>query len=95
LPRWRDESLNAMTERIIQLGLNKCPVCGGDDSMAAWQQPAVIPVGSLSSEVDPDANVRFAVLIFCRLCGHMLLFDSEQFSGGDEYVLTAEPRSPM
>lgn len=80
-----------MTQRIIQLGLNQCPVCNGTDSMAAYRQPALIHVGALSTETDPNANVRFGVPILCRLCGHMLLFDSEQFSGGDEYTLTDEP----
>jgi hypothetical protein len=40
---------------------------------------------------DPEANVMFMVRVYCQLCGYVLLFDSEQFRGGDEPVLFMGP----
>jgi hypothetical protein len=85
---WQVDSQKAMSDRIIELGLDDCRVCGATESNSTWQQPALIHVGGHVDD-HPDANMCYAIIVLCRQCGYMMLFDSERFSRGDEYTLTA------
>ncbi len=87
---WRRETLEDITQKLSQLGLVDCRVCSGG-SLATWTQPALIHVGGLNTKTSPDSNVGFGVIVLCQVCGHVLLFDSEQFSGPSEYVLSERP----
>jgi ssDNA-binding Zn-finger/Zn-ribbon topoisomerase 1 len=89
--RFRRRVLKEIAGHIRRLGLSRCPVCGGESSLAASRLPAIINCGGWPHERDdprhdPDAYVWFAVKVECDSCGHMLLFNSERFRHGDEPV---------
>jgi hypothetical protein len=89
--RFRKKSLDQMTQRLVELGLSKCPICQ-TGAILVSPRPAIISVGGFHHEkddprYDPEANVIFAVKLTCDVCGHMMLFDSEKFSPGDERSL--------
>lgn len=52
------------------------------------QVGSIEPLGMSTS---PDANIVYALVVTCSLCGYMLLFDSEQHHHGDEPVLIEGP----
>ena len=85
--------MRSLSERLQQLGLECCPVCNStqlevDRRPAIVQLGAIEPLGQASS---PDADIVYALRVVCTLCGHMLLFDSEQHHHGDEPVLIEGP----
>jgi hypothetical protein len=93
--RFRKKTLGQMTVRIVELGLSKCPICG-TGVITASRLPALVPIGGIHREKDdprhdPEANVLFAVVLTCNLCGYMLLFDSEKFTPGDEKTMIFGP----
>jgi hypothetical protein len=60
------------------------------------RRPVVLRFGGMGKEVggkpaDPDENVLFMIRCVCRLCGHTMLFDSEQHHHRDEPVLEGGP----
>lgn len=89
--RFRKKSLEQMAEKIVQLGLNECPVCH-TGAILVNRYPAIISIGGFQHDKtdprhDPEANVIFAVRLTCDVCGYMLLFDSEKFSPKGERTL--------
>ena len=87
--RWRDQTLQGITDRISALGLNQCPICGGE-TLAAWRKPVILPIGGAPWTDHPahaGSNFLYMVAVVCDVCGHTLLFDSEKFHHGDEYTL--------
>lgn len=93
--RWVPEVLDDMVERLGQLGLRSCPTCTSQDSLVVDQRPGLLPVGGWtrpkdSPRRDPDANLIFLVIVKCRLCGHLQLFDSEEFYDGDQPTLVRD-----
>jgi hypothetical protein len=90
--RFRKTALDEITARIAQLGLSRCPVCSATESMVADRRPVVIPLGGApwmpdGQRGEPEVNILFLILLKCRLCGHVLLFDSEEFEGADARAL--------
>jgi uncharacterized Zn finger protein len=74
--------LDRFNERIVQMGLSSCPICGSG-SMQVLRGPTVefingIPHDRDHPNWDPDANVLFLVHVECNMCGHVLLFNSER-----------------
>lgn len=95
--RFGSAALQEITGRLMQLGVSDCPVCHG--SLAVDQRPALLKIGGFHHprdhpRHDPDANTLFMVRVACSLCGHTMLFDSEQFIGGDEKALYIGPEEP-
>ena len=77
----------SMTGRIAQLGLSACPICESE-TLLVRREPGIIRIGGLPGEKgepkDPESNILFMVLIYCDLCGHTMMFDSERLVGSDE-----------
>ncbi|MGA7418749.1 MAG: hypothetical protein WBW80_12200 [Acidimicrobiales bacterium] len=91
--RWRQTSLDAMVERLGQLGaIGSCKVCGSG-TMQVRTRPVEVEIGgsyraeARTGEKDPEASVLFLVMVECDLCGHALFFNSPQLSGFDEKLI--------
>ncbi len=70
-----------MSERIVQLGLNQCPICGGVESLRVLRVPAVLQIGGTEGTcrrdpADQDVNILFMVVVECAMCGYTMLFNS-------------------
>ena len=90
--RFRKKAVLEMRDHIARLGLSGCSICGSETSLGLSDYPVLVSFGGFPHEKtdprhDPEANVWFAVKVECQVCGHMLFFNSEGFSGGDEPVL--------
>jgi hypothetical protein len=94
--RWRQQSLDDITAKLPQLGLSGCSVCGSADSMSALTRPVILPIGghigvdesgNVFVSGGQDRNILFMVGVECNLCGHFMLFHSQQFFGGDEPII--------
>ena len=93
--RFTNEAVEMMAGRLTQLGLKECPICGGT-TMEALQKPAIVHFGGFINPGgpvrDPEANVFFAVLVECSLCGYMMTFNSDKFFRGDkDRILRYDP----
>jgi ribosomal protein S27AE len=90
--RFRKTTVQAISDQIVRLGLDNCPVCSSTESMAVSRRPVILSVGGLAWEDpatrDRDANISFAVRIRCGLCGYIMLFDAEKFHSGEEPTMT-------
>jgi hypothetical protein len=91
MARWRRSFLSEVTAELTRLGLSSCPVCGGSE-LQMLARPRVLHVGGRGARgflqgPDPDETTEYLVAVRCSLCGHELLFDSEQYRHGDEPIL--------
>ncbi len=89
--RFRRKFLGEMSQRISQLGLDRCGVCDSE-RLLVGKRPAIIPIGGIHHERDhprwdPEANVLFMVMLTCDLCGNVLLFDSERLVPGEQKMM--------
>jgi hypothetical protein len=80
--RWRRTALDGMQQRIMQMGLETCPVCQSGQ-LGVLKYPSIESIGGFHREKsdpkhDPEANVLFLVHVECDMCGHVLLFNSER-----------------
>jgi hypothetical protein len=94
--RWRKTFLAEVVERLGNLGFKGCPVCDAStDSMVVHRLPVLLVCGEFPPTMggrplaiplaeDPDRQMDFAIRIECRLCGHIMLFNAEQYRHGDE-----------
>jgi hypothetical protein len=85
--RYRTKDLERLQEKIVQLGLQHCPVCDSG-LLGVSKLPAFLHVGDFAGSVkpkkpDPDGNVLFLVHVECNLCGYVLLFNSETLAPTD------------
>ena len=90
--RFRRKIIRRVSERMSELGLDKCPVCRREESLHADMRPLTLNVGGFpvredNPQHDPEANVLFVIRVVCLLCGYTLLFDSEQYHHGEEAIL--------
>lgn len=86
--RWRKKALDEMQARIVQMGLESCPVCSGG-YLKVWRMPAVEPIGDVyrnqeDPRRDPEANINFLVHVECDACGYVLFFNSDRLISADE-----------
>jgi hypothetical protein len=90
--RWHHSFLAAVGQRLRQLGLRACPVCGLADSLR---------VSPFSGAVDrcracprpgqeQSDDITVAVKAECAACGHWMLFDSVKFRTGQERIMLFE-----
>ena len=82
---FREEALEEMRDRIGQLGLRTCPICGSE-SIGLPRWPAVVHVGGHFERSDPQSpsvNILFMVMVECEMCGHTMFLNSERFHPGD------------
>jgi len=88
--RWRRTFLLEVFERLKQLGLSTCPVCGSD-KLWPHRFPSVVLVGGFPPKISNvphlETNIEYLVHIGCQVCGYALMFNSEQFRTGDEDIL--------
>jgi hypothetical protein len=81
--RWPSERLEQITERLVQIGLEACPVCEST-TLRLDPRPAVLRVGGSArrhpsgTPTDPDElEERQLVRVSCVDCGCQLFFDME------------------
>jgi hypothetical protein len=88
---WQDSALREISDKLVQLGLDQCRVCGSPTALGVDKRPVILPVGGVpwptSGTPDPDANGLFMVRLECNVCGHSMLFNSERFITGDTPAL--------
>jgi hypothetical protein len=90
--RFRQKIVVELRDHIARLGLRSCPVCASETGLHISDYPVLVSYGGLPLEPDdplhdPEANVWFAAKVECKVCGHMMLFNSAAFHHGDEPVL--------
>jgi hypothetical protein len=79
-------AIDAIRERIVALGINRCPVCDSGTTIGVDYRPVVVPVGGPSwagGDVDQHADLLYMVRLECDLCGLNLFFNVEKFYTGD------------
>ena len=95
--RWHRSFLAAVGQRLQQLGLRACPVCGRADSLRVSPFPVLLtdagPVPGAAAPAPPQEHVddiTAAVKAECAVCGHWMLFDSLKFRTGQERIVLFE-----
>ena len=89
--RFRRKSLVEMQQRIGQLGMDSCRICGSGHVLV-HKRPGIVSFGGVHHERedprrDPEANILFMVMTCCDLCGNTQFFDSERLAPGSERLL--------
>lgn len=89
--RFRKKILAELRDHISRLGLHSCPVCNSQ-TLGISEFPVIVNYGGFQFEqtdprYDPEANIHYAILVECAICGHMMFFNSERFHHGDEPIL--------
>ena len=89
--------LAAVTQRLQQLGVRACPVCGRADSLRVSPFPVLVtdagPVPSATARAGAPEHlggITVAVQVECATCGHWMLFDSLKFRTGQERIMLFE-----
>jgi hypothetical protein len=91
--RWARAALAEMQERVIQMGLRECPVCG-TDALGILPLPTIVTIGATKEAMekgDKNGNVLFLLHIECETCGHVLLFNSERLKSEPAMWVGDEP----
>ena len=95
--RWHHSFLAAVGQRLQQLGLRACPVCGRADSLRVSPFPVLLtdggPVPGAAAPAPVQEHVddiTTAVKAECAVCGHWMLFDSLKFRTGQERIVLFE-----
>ena len=95
--RWHHRFLVAVGQRLQQLGLRACPVCGRADSIRVSPFPVLLtdagPVPGAAARAraqEPPDDITAAVRAECAACGHWMLFDSLKFRTGPNRIMLAE-----
>jgi hypothetical protein len=83
--RLRKDAVDRITTDLQKLGLASCSVC---DSAALQvdRRPIWMYVGGSPEARDATTNVIFLMRVFCEICGHSMLFDTEKYVHGDEKI---------
>jgi hypothetical protein len=84
--RWRQAFIDEVRQALVQLGWQRCAVCGSTDAVGVSPYPFPMVRGGLESHQDTDTNVEFFVKVECATCGHALFLNSERYRTGDEPV---------
>jgi hypothetical protein len=95
--RWHRSFLAAVGQRLQQLGLRACPVCGRPDSLRVSPFPVLLtddgPVTGAAAPAQAQEHfddITAAVETECAACGHWMLFDSLKFRAGQERITLFE-----
>lgn len=96
--RWRRTFIAEVSEKLQQLGMTACPVCGSAESLGAGRFPVLLVDGEFPQGTDGghlvedrDLHITFAMQIECTTCGHLMLFNAERYRTGDEKILVLGP----
>lgn len=88
--RWRKAFLVEIKEKLAQLGLMNCTVCGSEH-LTVHRFPFLALMGNLppniSSVDDTEVIVEYLVRVECGICGYVMLFSAERFRTGDDELL--------
>lgn len=90
--RWRKKFMAEVVERLGNLGFKGCPICDASiDSILVHRLPVLLVCGEFPPTMggrplakDPDRQMDFAIRVECGLCGHIMLFNAEQYRRSDE-----------
>ena len=95
--RWHHTFLAVVGQRLQQLGLRACPVCGRGDSLRVSPFPVLVtdagPVPGTAARgwaQEHLGDITVAVQAECATCGHWMLFDSLKFRTGQERITLFE-----
>ena len=95
--RWHRSFLAAVGQRLQQLGLRACPVCGRADSLRVSPFPVLLTdAGPVPGAAAPAPlqehfdDITAAVKAECAVCGHWMLFDSLKFRTGPGRIMLFE-----
>jgi hypothetical protein len=95
--RWHHSFLAAVGQRLQQLGLAACPVCGKADSLGVSLFPVLltddVPVRGAAARARAQEHVgdiTAAVKTECTVCGHWMLFNSLKFRTGQDRITLFE-----
>jgi hypothetical protein len=96
--RWRQSFIAEVSKALEHLGLRACPVCGSASALGVDRSPVFLLTGGVSSARDDpalgedrDYDLTLAVRIECTACGHLMLFNANQYRTEDEQILIGEP----
>jgi hypothetical protein len=81
--RFRRKFLLEMDERIAQLGMDTCRICGSGH-LLVHKRPGIVTFGGVPHERedprwDPESNILFMLMTTCDVCGNTQFFDSERY----------------
>jgi hypothetical protein len=95
--RWHHSFLAVVGQRLRQLGLRACPVCGRADALRVSPFPVLVtdagPVPDAAAEAGAPEHlggITVAVQAECAACGHWMLFNSLRFRTGQETIVLLE-----
>jgi hypothetical protein len=86
--QWAPPVLQDMNEKLSQLGLKACPVCGSETAQHVDMRPVIVSVGGVAwsdkpGGKDSETNIDYLFRVECALCGYTMLFNSHRFITGD------------
>src|SRR4051812_27812351 len=89
--RFRRKSLLEMQERIVQVGMGSCRICGSGQ-IFVHKRPGLVTFGGIHHERDdprwdPESNVLLMVMTECDACGNTQFFNSERLLPGSEKMI--------
>jgi hypothetical protein len=94
--RWRQSFIAEISKAVQRLGLRACPVCGSASALGIDRSPVFLLTGGPPARDDPalgedcDYDLALAVRIECSRCGHLMLFNADQYHTEGEQVLVRE-----
>ena len=95
--RWHRSFLAVVGQRLLQLGVRACPVCGRADPLRISPFPVLLtdegPVPGAAARARPQEHfddITAAVRTECTACGHWMLFDSLKFRTGPDRIMLLE-----
>ena len=95
--RWHRSFLAVVGQRLRQLGVRACPVCGRGDSLRVSPFPVLVTdagavPGASARGWAPEhlGGITVAVQAECAACGHWMLFNSLRFRTGQERITLFE-----
>ena len=95
--RWHRSFLATVGQRLQQLGVRACPVCGRADSVRVSPFPALVTdAGPVPGAAAPGwaqehlGGITVAVQAECAACGHWMLFNSLRIRTGQDRITLFE-----
>ena len=88
--RWRKTFLVEIKEKLAQLGLMNCAICGSEH-LTIHRFPFLALMGNLPPNIsnldDAEVAIEYLVRVECGICGYVMLFSAERFRTRDDEAL--------